>query len=100
MRSEWTSNSFNYYIEEIPEPCAHIGFKLINNGHTYVVEHTLVPPEYQGRGLAGKITKDFLQQIRQKKAKVLPLCPFTRNFFEKHSEYNDLLASQDGDESK
>ncbi|WP_057735883.1 GNAT family N-acetyltransferase [Liquorilactobacillus uvarum] len=100
MRSEWTSNAFNYYIEEETNPCAHIGFKLINDGKTYVVEHTLVPSEYRGRGLAGKITTDFLQQIRDKGSTVLPLCPFTRSFFEQHPEYNDLLISKNGDEPK
>lgn len=96
MRSEWTSNSFNYYMEDATDPCAHIGFKLIDDNQTYVVEHTLVPPEYRGRGLAGKITADFLQQVRIK-AKVLPLCPFTRSFFEHHPEYSDLLTSQNKD---
>ncbi|KRL02852.1 GNAT family N-acetyltransferase [Liquorilactobacillus capillatus] len=97
MRSEWTSNSFNYYNETDTKPYAHIGFKLIDNDQVYVVEHTLVPPKYRGRGLAGKITADFLQQVRAKGLKVLPLCPFTRSFFEHYPEYNDILAPENND---
>ena len=47
----------------------------------------------RGMGLAGKITVNFLEHAKAEGKKVLPLCPYTKKFFEKHPEYADLLKA-------
>ncbi|KRM00257.1 GNAT family N-acetyltransferase [Liquorilactobacillus satsumensis] len=95
MFTAWSESAFDYYRAQTDKnPVAHIGFRLINHEQTYVVEHTWVAEEARGQGLAGRITKDFLDQVAAQKKKVLPLCPFTRAFFEKNPEYKSLLAKE------
>ena len=88
----WTDNSMDYANEE-GRHLANIGFSMIDANQTYVVEHTWVSEDARGMGLAGKITVNFLEHARAEGKKVLPLCPYTKNFFEKHPEYADLLKS-------
>ncbi|MFT8424785.1 MAG: GNAT family N-acetyltransferase [Liquorilactobacillus sp.] len=95
MITKFTENSFDYYRSEADEkPIAHIGFSLLDNSQTYLVEHTWVDESARGTGLAGKITKDFLAKVADKSKKIIPLCPYTKKFFEKHSEYQYLLKAE------
>ncbi|KRL04890.1 GNAT family N-acetyltransferase [Liquorilactobacillus oeni] len=95
MLAVWNGNAFDYYRSQTDKtPVAHIGFKLINDNQTYVVEHTWVSEKERGKGLAGKITKEFLQRVTEQKKKVLPLCPYTQSFFQRNSEYRYLLADK------
>ncbi|MCP0887519.1 N-acetyltransferase [Ligilactobacillus sp. WILCCON 0076] len=91
---QWQHNSLDY-LDDSNNKIANIGFKLINNDTTYVVEHTWVSESARGQGLAGKITVHFLEHIRTEKKDVVPLCPFTQKFFKSHPEYSDLLKNKE-----
>ena len=56
-----------------------------------VIEHTEVPIELEGKGLASLIVRSALIYARAQKLKVMPLCPFTAGFILKHPEYQDLV---------
>ena len=95
MLAVWNGNAFDYYRSQSEKaPVAHIGFKLINDDQTYVVEHTWVDEKERGQGLAAKITKDFLARVAEQKKNVIPLCPYTRTFFERNPKYQSLLADE------
>ena len=57
-----------------------------------LIQHTEVPPALEGRGLAAKLTRAALDYARSKNLLVVPICPYTADFMEKHPEYIDLLA--------
>lgn len=57
-----------------------------------VITHTEVPEPIAGRGIAGELTKVALRYAREQKLKVVPACGYAEHFFEKHTEYDDLLA--------
>jgi len=59
---------------------------------TLVIYHTEVPPPFQGRGLAARMTRAALDFARSQNLKVEPRCPYTAVFMQKHPEYSDLLA--------
>lgn len=44
----------------------NIGFKMINNDQTYVIERTFVAEQARGQGLAEKMTVFFLEHARCK----------------------------------
>ena len=95
MITKFTENSFDYYRSETDEePVAHIGISLLDNSQTYLVEHTWVDESARGTGLAGKITKDFLARLDKSSKKVIPICPYTKKFFENHFEYQYLLKDE------
>ena len=60
-------------------------------GHSIVFTHTGVPPEIEGRGVASALTQAGLEYARAQRLKVVPQCPFVREYLAKHSEYSDLV---------
>lgn len=60
-------------------------------GNKMVIEHTEVPVELEGRGIAGRIVRTELDYARAQKLTVLALCPYAKAFIGRHPEYQDLL---------
>lgn len=56
--------------------------------------HTEVPPEFEGRGIAKKLTIHALEYARENDLKVNVLCPFTTAYVRRHPEYKDLLSEK------
>lgn len=56
------------------------------------IDHTGTEPDFRGQGLAGKLTKFALDELRGRAMKVVPNCPFTANFIENDADYADLLG--------
>lgn len=62
-------------------------------GSILAINHTEVPPEMGGRGIAGKLVEAALQYARDEGLKVLPRCSYAEAYMRRHSEHADLLAS-------
>lgn len=90
MSFKWSENEFAY-LNDDNQTLASIGFKMINDNKTYVIERTWVDEKARGQGLAKKITVEFLQNVRQENKTVLPLCSYTQKYFAKHPEVENLL---------
>ena len=72
---------------------AHIGrLTWVTRGGARVAEHTLVPPEIGGRGVAGKLVAALIADARELGFKVVPACSYVEAAFEKHREWADLRA--------
>lgn len=57
-----------------------------------VFTHTEVDPAFEGKGVAGSIVRQSLDQIRAAGVyDVIPQCPYYRRWIEKHPEYADLV---------
>ena len=61
-------------------------------GEVVVIPHTETLPEYGGRGLAGRLVRYSLDDIRAQGLRVAPACPFVAAFIRKNPEYADLVA--------
>ncbi|MGN7838808.1 GNAT family N-acetyltransferase [Stenotrophomonas sp. 22385] len=57
-----------------------------------VITHTEVPEAIAGRGIAAELTRIALRYARDNRYKVVPACAYAEQFFERHAEYQDLLA--------
>jgi len=53
--------------------------------------HTFVPPELEGRGIAGQLARHGLEYARERGLRVVPDCPYVRSYIERHPEYQDLV---------
>jgi predicted GNAT family acetyltransferase len=62
------------------------------HGDTVVIPHTETLPEFGGRGLAGRLVRFCLDDIRDQQLRVDPACPFVAAYIRKHPEYADLLT--------
>jgi uncharacterized protein len=60
-------------------------------GHVTLI-HTEVPPELRGRRIADSLARAALDDARQRRLVVRPLCPFVQAFMKRHPEYADLAA--------
>ncbi|MBU7598689.1 N-acetyltransferase [Streptomyces sp. P38-E01] len=64
-------------------------------GNRVSLTHTETDPEFAGRGLAGRLVGEALEDLRGKEREVLPYCPYVRKFLAKHPEYVDLVPQEE-----
>lgn len=57
-----------------------------------VFTHTLTPPHLRGRGIAARLIKGALDQVRAEGLKVIPQCWYVADYIDAHPEFADLLA--------
>jgi predicted GNAT family acetyltransferase len=62
------------------------------HGEVVDFDHTYVPGEFRGRGVAGALVRAGLEEARRQRWKVVPSCSYVAAYIERHSEYSDLLA--------
>jgi uncharacterized protein len=60
------------------------------SGDTFIVPHTEVPREFEGRGIGSALVKGMLDTIRARGQKIRPLCSFVAGYMQRHPEYDDL----------
>jgi predicted GNAT family acetyltransferase len=53
--------------------------------------HTEVPPAHEGKGVGSALIRFALASARERRLKVIPICPFFAAYIKKHSEEQDLL---------
>jgi len=56
------------------------------------VYHTEVGDEYEGRGIAGEMTKSLLDFLRNNQFKIRPVCAYAKAYIQSHPEYQDLVS--------
>jgi hypothetical protein len=61
-----------------------------------ILEHTVVPAEFEGRGVAARLVKAALDDIRLRSMYVTPKCPYVSSFIQRHGEYRDLVVGVRG----
>jgi predicted GNAT family acetyltransferase len=54
--------------------------------------HTVVDDEYEGQGLASKLVRGALDDIRERGRRIEVTCEYIEGFLEKHREYQDLVV--------
>ena len=53
--------------------------------------HTFVPKELGGRGIAGALVKDVMEDIEKRSLRMKPGCSYIVAYVEKHPEHEKLL---------
>ncbi|MFW2830460.1 GNAT family N-acetyltransferase [Sphingomonas sp. ID0503] len=61
-------------------------------GHALAFVHTEVPEELEGQGIASRLVKGALADVRAKGLKIIPACEFVAAYVERHPEEQDLVA--------
>lgn len=49
-----------------------------------IFDHTYVPDELRGKGLAAELVKTGLTYAKENNLKVRPVCPYVVGYFDKH----------------
>ena len=90
-------------MEIVRDNKAEHEFELVVDGHralaayqmegdTIVFTHTIVPKAIEGRGVASRLIRGALDQVRDRGLKVVPQCPFVAAYIKRHPDVQDLLA--------
>ena len=61
-------------------------------GHVLVADHTLVPTQIGGRGVAAKLVEALITDARAEHFRIDPQCSYVDAAFGKHPEWADLRA--------
>ena len=65
-------------------------------GGWIVLIHTESLPGFSGRGVAGRMVKAALDDIRARGLYVTPSCPYVAAYIKQHPEYKDLVVGVRG----
>ena len=79
------------YVLDMPsgEP-AELTFVDSGPGHI-IVDHTWVPQDYRGRGIAEKLVVRVVEDARAQGLKITPLCRYVATKFRRHKDWADVL---------
>lgn len=61
-------------------------------GTVRVAEHTLVPRELEGRGIAGQLVQALIADAREQGFRVEPQCSYVEAQFRRHPDWAELRA--------
>ena len=64
--------------------------EYVDRGGVWVMNHTSVPDELRGQGVAGRLVKTALEAARAAGVKVDPQCSYVAVYMERHPEFADL----------
>ncbi|HKR29928.1 MAG TPA: GNAT family N-acetyltransferase [Terriglobales bacterium] len=89
-----TNNERSHRFEmEFGDQTAFLSYRHV--GGSLTLDHTEVPPELEGRGIASKLARTALEYAREQGLQVVPICPYISKYLKKHSEYLNLLSDED-----
>lgn len=78
------------YQARVPDSAALGRLTYVRRGDVLTAEHTLVPPEIGGRGIAGKLVEALIADARTHGWKIVPECSYVAAAFKRHPEWADL----------
>lgn len=85
--------SYSYPVEGAARPAVLTWRDASDEeGEIKVVDHTFVPPEARGQGLALKLVEAIVADARLNGFRIAPLCPYVVSAFGRHPEWEDVRA--------
>ncbi len=55
--------------------------------------HTEIEPAFEGQGLGTRLIEEALADIRRRGLHLVPICPFVREYLDRHPEDRDLVVA-------
>lgn len=80
-----------YVIQLSPDAQAEMTYRKRPDG-SMVIDHTGVPPNFEGRGVAARLVKHAIADARKTGFKITPACSYVVAQFKRHPEWADLLV--------
>lgn len=62
----------------------------VRTGDARLVDHTIVPPEIGGRGIAARLVEAIIADARAQGFKVIPQCSYVVAAFDRHPEWASI----------
>ena len=81
------------YRAELPGASRAAELTWRAQGPLRIANHTFVPPEMRGRGVAQQLVEALVEDARAQGFKIVPQCSYVDALFRRHPEWADLLAA-------
>ncbi|MBN8817759.1 MAG: N-acetyltransferase [Sphingomonas sp.] len=78
------------YELEVPGGLVFSAYR--RQGDKLLIVHTETPPALQGQGLAGKVVRAMIEDVRAQGLKIVPLCSYIVDYVARHPEVRDIVA--------
>ena len=86
------SGSHGEYRATVPGSSAIGRLTYQRRGNVLVADHTLVPPEIGGKGVAARLVEALIDGARADGTKIVPQCSYVEAAFRRHPEWAELRA--------
>ncbi|MFY7964069.1 MAG: GNAT family N-acetyltransferase [Chitinophagaceae bacterium] len=80
----------SFYVEEAGVLLAEMTYVWSGNDK-FIIDHTEVSAALEGKGIGKQLVQKAVEFAREKKVKIMPLCPFAKRVFDKVEVYQDVL---------
>ena len=64
----------------------------VARGNARIANHTYVPHEARGKGIAAALVDALIADAREQGFKIVPQCSYVEAAFRRHPEWSDVLA--------
>ena len=85
------ATSGRYVIKLSPTAEAEMTYRKTDNGNI-IIDHTGVPREFEGRGVAATLVEFAVDDARKNRFKITPVCSYVVNQFRRHANWSDIKA--------
>lgn len=65
--------------------------EYVTHDRDVVMRHLEVVEPFNGRGLAAALTRAALTDVRARRERVIPKCPYVRGYIKTHPQWRDLV---------
>ena len=80
------------YVVDLPGVERQAELTWVARGNVRHANHTFVPPEMRGKGIAGKLVDALIADAREQDFKIAPDCSYVEAAFRRNPEWSDLRA--------
>jgi predicted GNAT family acetyltransferase len=84
--------SHGAYTAPVPGAAREAELTWVAQGPVRVANHTFVPPEARGRGIAFALVEALIEDARAQGFTIEPACSYVEAQFRRHPEWADLRA--------
>lgn len=85
--------SHGAYRADVPGSARQAVLTWAARGPLRIADHTWVPPEARGKGIAAALVEALVADARELGFKIVPQCSYVEAAFRRHPEWADLRAS-------
>ena len=80
------------YVAKLDASDGQAKLSWTDRGGIRHAEHTFVPPEARGKGVAEELVKALVADAREHGFKIAPDCSYVERYFDRHRNLSDLRA--------
>lgn len=80
-----------YVIKLSPTAEAEMTFRKSDGG--IIIDHTGVPPAFEGRGIAARLVEYAVADARKNNFKITPVCSYVVAQFRRHPKWSDIKSA-------